>query len=53
MTEAQNLLKQNGIKPERLAMAGICSVCAEPFVRSIEAFYDRINELGKVKIGEV
>jgi len=53
MAEAQNLLKENGIKPERLAMAGICSVCAEPFVRSIKAFYDRIKDLGKVEIGEV
>ncbi|MCD6348555.1 MAG: hydrogenase iron-sulfur subunit [Candidatus Korarchaeota archaeon] len=53
MAEAQNLLKENGIKPERLAMAGICSVCAEPFVKSIKAFYNRIKDLGKVKVGEV
>jgi coenzyme F420-reducing hydrogenase delta subunit len=44
--EAQDLLRENDIKPERLKMAAICSVCAEPFQRHMKNFFDALKELG-------
>ena len=35
---AQDMMKARGISPERLKMAAICSVCAEPFVRHMDQF---------------
>lgn len=35
---AQDMMKARGISPERLKMAAICSVCAEPFVRHMNQF---------------
>jgi F420-non-reducing hydrogenase iron-sulfur subunit len=43
---AQDLLRENDIKPERLKMAAICSVCAEPFQRHMKSFFDALKELG-------
>ncbi len=48
-TEAQNLLKKNGYDPQRLKMAAICSVCAEPFVNYMKDFYKTLRKLGPVK----
>ncbi len=44
--EAQDLLRENDIKPQRLKMAAICSVCAEPFQRHMKSFFDALKELG-------
>ena len=50
--EAQNLLRKNGYKPERLKMAAICSVCAEPFVNHMKNFHETLKKLGPPKKGE-
>ncbi len=50
--EAQRLLKEKGYHPQRLKMAAICSVCAEPFVNLINGFYDNLKRIGPVKPGE-
>jgi F420-non-reducing hydrogenase iron-sulfur subunit len=47
--EAQDLLRKNDIKPERLKMAAICSVCAEPFQKHMKNFFDALKELGPTK----
>ena len=33
-----NLMKEQGIAPEKLKMAAICSVCADPFVKHMKTF---------------
>ena len=43
---AQALLKENNISPERLKMAAICSVCAEPFVKHMNTFLTTLAKLG-------
>ena len=43
---AQTLLRENGIKAERVKMAAICSVCAEAFVRHINSFFEVLRGLG-------
>ncbi len=47
--EAQDLLRQNKIKPERLKMAAVCSVCAESFVKHIDSFFETLKQLGPAK----
>ena len=46
MSEAQVLLKQAGQSPQRLKMAAICSVCAEPFTRQVTQFAQALAALG-------
>jgi len=43
--KAQDLMRERGILPERMKMAAICSVCAEPFVRHMQAFSRALSEL--------
>lgn len=43
---AQTLLRENGIKAERVKMAAICSVCAEAFIRHINSFFEVLRGLG-------
>lgn len=52
--EAMELLKKNGINPERLKMAAICSVCVEPFTNHMHNFFETIKRLGPVnrELGE-
>ena len=38
MAEAQALLKAEGLSPQRLKMAAICSVCAENFAKHMNQF---------------
>jgi F420-non-reducing hydrogenase iron-sulfur subunit len=38
VAEAQRLLREAGRDPQRLKMAAICSVCAEPFTRHVTQF---------------
>ena len=48
-TAAQQLVEENGFEPARVKMAAICSVCAEPFVNHMKAFYETLQSLGPVK----
>jgi F420-non-reducing hydrogenase iron-sulfur subunit len=48
VTHAQELLNEKGYKPERVKMAGICSVCAESFASYMKDFYETLKELGPV-----
>ncbi len=47
--EAQKLLVEHGIEPERLKMAAICSVCAEAFVKHMKDLYEKVAKLGPIK----
>ena len=42
---AQQLMIESDIAPERLKMAAICSVCAEPFVRQMDQFSGALSAL--------
>jgi F420-non-reducing hydrogenase iron-sulfur subunit len=43
---AQELLKAAGHSAQRLRMAAICSVCAEPFTKHVQQFAASLSELG-------
>lgn len=47
--EAQERMKEAGYEPERLRMAALCSVCAEPFVNYMHEFSEKLAELGPVR----
>ena len=51
VAEAQELLTQNGYEPQRLKMAAICSVCAEPFTNYMHEFSTSLAKLGPAKKG--
>ena len=51
--QALELVKKNGFRPERIKMAAICSVCAEPFSNHMKNFYEVLKKLGPVKKGEI
>jgi F420-non-reducing hydrogenase iron-sulfur subunit len=46
--QAQEQLQAAGFEPERLRMAALCSVCAEPFVNYMREFSEKLAELGPV-----
>ena len=46
VAQAQALLTQAGLDPQRLKMAAICSVCAEPFTRHVQQFGQALVALG-------
>jgi coenzyme F420-reducing hydrogenase delta subunit len=46
MTDAQELLKENGYEPQRVRMAAICSVCAEPFTNYMHEYSKSLADLG-------
>jgi coenzyme F420-reducing hydrogenase delta subunit len=46
MARAQALLKEAGHSPQRLKMAAICSVCAEPFTNHVTQFASALANLG-------
>jgi coenzyme F420-reducing hydrogenase delta subunit len=46
MVRAQDLLTENGYQPQRLRMAAICSVCAEPFTNYMHEFSKSLADLG-------
>jgi F420-non-reducing hydrogenase iron-sulfur subunit len=46
MGEAQAALRERGGNAQRLRMAAICSVCAEPFTRHVQQFSASLAELG-------
>jgi F420-non-reducing hydrogenase iron-sulfur subunit len=43
--DAQNLLKAEGLSPQRLKMAAICSVCAENFAKHMNQFTEALLAL--------
>ena len=45
MAEAQTMLKAEGIAPQRLKMAAICSVCAENFAKHMNGFTEALLAL--------
>jgi coenzyme F420-reducing hydrogenase delta subunit len=51
MAQAQELLKAAGHSPQRLKMAAICSVCAEPFTKHVQQFAASLATLGPTKTG--
>lgn len=51
VTEAQSLLKKAGSDPQRVKMAAICSVCAEPFVNHMKEFYKTLKTIGPSQKG--
>ena len=46
MTDAQRLLEEHGYEPQRVRMAAICSVCAEPFTNYMYEYARALAELG-------
>ena len=46
MTDAQALLVEKGYEPQRVRMAAICSVCAEPFTNYMLEYSSSLAELG-------
>lgn len=44
--QAQKLMQEKGISAQRLKMAALCSVCAEPFVKYMREFFDTLLDLG-------
>lgn len=44
--EAQERMEAAGFEPERLKMAAVCSVCAEPFANYMREFSEKLAELG-------
>jgi len=48
---AQAMLMENGYEAERIKMAAICSVCAEPFTNQIKDFSEKIKGLGPARKG--
>ena len=45
---AQARMRELGIDPQRLRMAAICSVCAEPFAKHVHDFSEALSALGPV-----
>ena len=45
VAEAQALLKAEGLSPQRLKMAAICSVCAENFAKHMNGFSEALVAL--------
>ena len=46
MTTAQELLKEHGMEPQRVRMAAVCSVCAEPFTNYMHEYSQALAALG-------
>jgi len=46
VAQAQALLKEAGQSPQRLKLAAICSVCAEPFTKHVQQFARALADLG-------
>lgn len=45
VTTTHQLMRDKGLKPSRLKMAAICSVCADPFVKQITSFMKELEKL--------
>ena len=49
MTTAQALLQEHGLEPQRVRMAAVCSVCAEPFTNYMHEYAAALRDLGPAK----
>ena len=49
MTTAQDLLNEHGMEPQRVRMAAVCSVCAEPFTNYMHEYAAALSGLGPAK----
>jgi F420-non-reducing hydrogenase iron-sulfur subunit len=49
VAEAQELLRTHGYEPQRLRMAAICSVCAEPFTAYMHEFSETLAVLATAR----
>lgn len=49
--EAQERMKAEGYQPERVKMAALCSVCAEPFVTHMREFSEMLATLNAAGAG--
>jgi F420-non-reducing hydrogenase iron-sulfur subunit len=49
MSRAQTMLEERGLQPQRLKMAAVCSVCADPFVNHMREFAQALAPLGPAK----
>jgi len=49
IAQAQALLVERGLKPQRVRLAAICSVCADPFTKHVQQFAKALAELGPSK----
>ena len=45
VTRAQTMMKEHGISPKRLKMAGLCSVCADNFVVHMNKYQQELKSL--------
>jgi F420-non-reducing hydrogenase iron-sulfur subunit len=43
--KAQQMLTEAGLSPQRLKLAAICSVCAEPFTKHVTQFAEALSKL--------
>ena len=50
VTRAQQLMAEEGLEPQRLKMAAVCSVCAEPFVNYMREFSQMLLDMGPVDV---
>lgn len=48
VAQAQERMKEAGLEAERLRMAALCSVCAEPFVNYMREFSEKLAGLGPI-----
>ena len=46
VTQAQQLMAEQRLEPQRLKMAAVCSVCAEPFAKYMREFAAALAEIG-------
>jgi F420-non-reducing hydrogenase iron-sulfur subunit len=46
ISRAQAIMSERGIAPQRLKMAAVCSVCAEPFANYMREFSSALKQLG-------
>jgi F420-non-reducing hydrogenase iron-sulfur subunit len=46
MMSGQKLLEEHGYEPQRVRMAAICSVCAEPFTNYMHEYSASLSALG-------
>ncbi len=49
VSAAQALLRERSVEPQRVKMAAICSVCAEPFQKHMRQFGEALRKLGPAK----
>ena len=49
MQTAQDLLVEKGYEPQRVRMAAICSVCAEPFTNYMHEYATALSGLGPAR----